>query len=378
MSYETTNYLPKGVSKRHATEFAELLGYRRQGTYAHLGSPETASLIYSEAKDYKSWEPVELSIGISAARGAVYVHTRTRTGRSHHDFAMQNRTVYEFRRRFGGSAVKDGGNGEGYDPGPPVPPAASGCYLAMQGLDWNLTRVNMCLHQGFVAPENNGLQPMEMIWPQMRELNPEVFISNIISTYLVSALEDYFKSTYIALLTYSDRKASILKGIRLSGEQLSRISEGALTVEQAVAETLPFQRLAAIGRNFADIDPTLDVLAALKRPYRRRKVSLLDRMENLVTRRHALIHGMQLDIDLDRERLEAVIHDLTVGMSRVYQRITSHFDWPFELPTSSNFFLGPRRKPRAAARNEAKGPPATSEIIDNIESEKSANSKERP
>jgi hypothetical protein len=70
MSYETTNYLPKRVSKRHAIEFAELLGYCRQGTYAHLGSPETASLIYYEAKDYKSWMPVELSIGISAERGA--------------------------------------------------------------------------------------------------------------------------------------------------------------------------------------------------------------------------------------------------------------------------------------------------------------------
>lgn len=375
MSYETTNYLPKGVSKRHATEFAELLGYHRQGTYAHLGSPETASLIYYEVKDYKSWEPVELSIGISTERGAVYVHTRTRIGRSHHDFAMQNRTVREFRRRFGGSAVKDGGNGDGYDPGPPVPPAASGCYLAMQGLDWNLTKVNMYLHQGFVVPGNNSFQQMEKIWPQMRELNPEVFVSNVISTYLVSALEDYFKSTYIALLTYSDRKALILKGTRLSGEQLSRISEGTLTVEEAAAETLPFQRLAAIGRNFADIDNKLDVLAPLKRPYRRRKVNLLDRLEHLVTRRHALIHGMQLDTDLDREKLEAVIHDLTVGISRVYKQITSHFDWPFELPGSSNFFLGPRRKPRATDLSKVEERLATSQLIDPVEIQPSADAK---
>jgi hypothetical protein len=352
MSYETTNYLPKGVSKRHATEFAKLLGYQRQGTYAHLGSPETVSLIYYDIKDYKSWQPVELSIGFSAERSAVYVHTRTRSGRSHYDFAMQNKTVREFRRRFGGSAIKDGGDGDGYDPGPPVAPAASGCYLAMQGLDWNLTRLNVYLYQGCVVPEKNSFQPMEKIWPQMRELNPEVFVSNVISTYLVSALEDYFKSTYIALLTYSDRKASILKGVRLSGEQLSRISEGTLTVEEAVAETLPFQRLAAIGRNFAEVDQKLDVLAPLKRPYRRRKMSLLASLEHLVTRRHALIHGMQLDIDLDRDRLETIIHDLTVSISRVYQEITSHFGWRFELPISSNFFPGPRRKIRSADPSE--------------------------
>jgi hypothetical protein len=233
------------------------------------------------------------------------------------------------------------------------------------------------LSRGFVVPENNDLRPLEKIWPQMRELNPEVFVSNVMSTYLVSALEDYFKSTYIALLTYSDRKASILKGIRLSGEQLSRISGGTLTVEEATAETLPFQRLAAIGRNFADIDPKLDVLAPLKRPYRRRKVNLLERLEYLITRRHALIHGMQLDIDLDREKLEAIIHDLTIGISRVYQQITSHFDWPFELPGTSNFFLGPRRNPRAAGPSEVEERPATSELIDAVENELSVDAEEK-
>src|SRR4051794_12967336 len=101
MSYETTNYLPRGVSKRHAAEFAELLGYERAGSYAHLGMPHVVSLIYFEESGYKSWETVELSIGISEQKCVVYVHTRTRVGRSHHDFEMQNRTVREFWRRFG-------------------------------------------------------------------------------------------------------------------------------------------------------------------------------------------------------------------------------------------------------------------------------------
>jgi hypothetical protein len=283
MSYETTNYLPKGVSKRSAAEFAELLGYKRAGSYAHLGMPEVVSMIYFQEKDYKSWEPVELSIGIDKAKGVVYVHTRTRIGRSYYDFEMQNRTVREFRRRFGGTAVKDGGNGEGYDPGPPVRPAASGCHLALQRFAWNLSRVNHYLHLRFIPPDKNPLGSAEKIWPQMRELNPDVFISNVLVTYLVSAMEDYFKGSYIALLTYADRKPNILKNVRLSGEQVTKISAGELTVEEATAEALPFQRLSAVGRHFADIDQTLDVLAPLKRPYRRRKVSLLDQLERLVT-----------------------------------------------------------------------------------------------
>jgi hypothetical protein len=336
VSYETTNYLAKGVRKLHAVEFAESLGYKRAGSWAHLGAPEVASLLYFEEKDYKSWQAVELGIGFSVQKSVVYVHTRTRVGRSHHDFEMQNRTVREFRRRFGGTTSKDSKNGEGYDPGPPVAPAASGCHLAMQRLDWNLTRVNYYLRLGSPLP-NKVLGPGEEIWPEMRQLNPEVFISNVLTTYLVSAMEDYFKSTYIALLTYTERKATILKGIRLSGEQLAEISAGGLTIEQAASESLSFQRLGVLGRHFAEIDRKLDVLAPLRRPYRRRKVNLLDRLEELVTRRHLLIHGMELDIELDIQRLEGYIHDLTVGIGRVYEEITRLYGWPFEVPSSSNF-----------------------------------------
>ena len=96
-------------------------------------------------------------------------------------------------------------------------------------------------------------------------------------------------------MVYSERKPNILKNIRLSGEQLAKISAGTLTVEQAAAEVLPFQRLAAVGRHLADLDQKLDVVGTLKRPYRRRKISLLDRLEGLTTHRHALIHGMHIE-----------------------------------------------------------------------------------
>ena len=246
MSYETTNFLPKGISKQQAAEFAKLIGYCRNGNYGHLGMPEVVSLTYFEQKDYKSWNSVELSIGLSEEKGVVYVHTRTRIGRSHYDFQMQNRTVREFRRRFGGTAIKDGGDGAVYDPGPPVQPAASGCHLAIQRFDWNLTRVNHYIHTGSFSASCPSHSAIEKIWPVMRELNAEVFLSNVLATYLVSALEDYFKSTYIALLAYSERKSAILKGVRISGDRLAQISSGDLSVEQAAAETLPFQRLTAV------------------------------------------------------------------------------------------------------------------------------------
>jgi hypothetical protein len=140
----------------------------------------------------------------------------------------------------------------------------------MQRLDWNLSRVSRYLLLHRIEAISNAA---EQIWPQMRELNPEVFIRNVLITYLVSAMEEYLKGSYIARLTYAERKSIILKGIRLSGDQLAQISAGTLTVEHAAAEILPFQRLSGVGRHFAEINQKLDVLAPLRRPYRRRKVN---------------------------------------------------------------------------------------------------------
>ena len=56
--------------------------------------------------------------------------------------------------------------------------------------------------------------------------SPWVLSNNLLLPYLVSVLEDYFKSTFVALLKYSDRKEKILKSARLEADQLLRLSEG--------------------------------------------------------------------------------------------------------------------------------------------------------
>lgn len=338
MSYETENRLPATVSKRDAIEFAELLGYKRTGTYAHFGRPDVTALSYFEDTDYRSWTTVELSIHPAKGSKGVIVGTRTTIGRSHFDFAMQNHTVKAFKKRFGGATYKDGGNGEGYDPGPPVPPAASGCVLAMQRLDWNLSRINMYLHRRKLIETHPSNIQMEKTFPSLREINPDVFISNLLVPYITSLMEDYFKSTYVALLRYAAKnKESVLKGVRIRGDQLAEISEGTLSVEEAVAELLPFHLPSNVGQHFKALDPKLDILAILRRKTKKEKFSLLERIDGLVGKRHALIHDMSMDIDLDHDKADELVFDVTDGMARVYRQITNHFGWPYELPMSSNF-----------------------------------------
>lgn len=337
MSYETENRLPPDVTKRQAIEFAELLGYKRSGTYRHLGRPDVASLHYFEEQDYRSWTTIELSIHPRQKNKGFIVATRTRIGRSHYDFAMQNRTVLEFKKRFGGTTYKDGGNGEGYDPGPAIPPPASGCKLALNRLDWNLSRINLYLYKANPPTQHESEIAMEKVWPGMREINPDVFGSNILIPYITSLMEDYFKSTYIALLKYSENKASILKSSRIRGDQLVDISVGKLTVEEAFAELLPFHLPSNVGQHFRALESKLDILAPLRRTSKRNKISMLDRLDALVQQRHALIHDMQIDINLTRSKVERLLFEVTESMARIYKQITKHYGWPYELPMSSNF-----------------------------------------
>ena len=51
----------------------------------------------------------------------------------------------------------------------------------------------------------------EKTWPIIIELNPEIFSNNIIVPYVVSMMEDFLKSTYIALLRYQKRNRLSLR-----------------------------------------------------------------------------------------------------------------------------------------------------------------------
>ena len=134
-------------------------------------------------------------------------------------------------------------------------------------------------------------------------------------------VEDYFKSTFVALLRYSPKRETFFKSFRLSGEHLLAIADDTVSVEGATAEILPFQRISAVCRHFDALDPKLDLAGALRKPYHRRAESLFDEIERLVLSRHDFIHRAALDLTLTDERIKDVIYDLEAAVTRCYCRI---------------------------------------------------------
>ncbi|HWW16057.1 MAG TPA: hypothetical protein VN310_15455 [Candidatus Dormibacteraeota bacterium] len=329
MSYESESVLPAGASAQAVREFVALLGYEKSGVLK-FESTRFEQFNWFDTTAYRSWCGVELSMHLDG-QGHVVVHTRTPIARSYYDLIHQNRTISDLQRRFGGRFRTDEGPRRYLKPdtGPPTA-AASGCHLAFERFGMNLIKASTC-HQAREFPH----QPMQTAkalknFEFLLEIDPRVLANNTLVPFLVAAVEDYFKSTFVALLRYSAKKASFLKGVRLQGDQLLAIADGKNTVEEQVAETLPFQRPAVVCRHFAGLDPGLDLASALRKPYHRRAQSLFDSIDSLILARHDLIHRATLDRTMLDDKVDVIIHDLDAAITRVYRRITEHYGWVFD------------------------------------------------
>jgi hypothetical protein len=145
--------------------------------------------------------------------------------------------------------------------------------------------------------------------------------------YVVSILEDYLRSTFVALLTYSPRKQQVFKRARLTADLLEAVSDRRMSIEAAAAESFSMQRVSVAGRHFAELDANIDLAGELRRPFRRRRVSPYDSMEELVELRHRIVHRAEQVPSLTNEAFRDIVLLAEVCLERAYQHITACYGW---------------------------------------------------
>jgi len=326
MSYESENTLPEKTSLTDVKELIDSLGYEKIYRPKVKGDDEIAQYYWYERDEYQSWSGVELSI--YKIDGVLIIYTRTSIGRSYWDLEKQNTSIKLLKKRFGGYFTTDEGkNRYFHTEGKPPSPQQSGSHLAYQRFGSNLIKADIYLmNRNFPNKQWDKTGVFEF----MDQMNPRLLSNNLLVPFLVSTMEDYFKSTFISLLRSSKKKESFIKGIRLSSNHLVRISNGELTVEEAVAETLSFQSISAISQHFKAIDAKIDIAGALKKPYRRRKKKLFEEIDEFVKKRHAFIHWGEMDTQFSDKELMKTMKDLEDSITRCYKMITKHYGWEFE------------------------------------------------
>lgn len=59
-----------------------------------------------------------------------------------------------------------------------------------------------------LAEWKTPVQKGDLVW--MNQVHPETIVSNLAIVHILSVIECFFRNIYVALLTYSDKKADTL------------------------------------------------------------------------------------------------------------------------------------------------------------------------
>ena len=324
MGYITENYLPTNVSIKDVSEFLELIKYMRIARPKSRDKNEIARYYFFEETDYKSWSGVSLSIYKKDENLTVFTHTPV--GRSFFDLEHQNYTVRILKKFFGGTFITDEGK-ERYMQNigkPPTPPQA-GCHLAYHRFGINILKA----YHYFDSRNFPNDQSEKTGILDIDEMNPRLLSNNLLIPFLISILEDYFKSTYVVLLKYSDKKEGVIKNSRIPPNGLIKIASNTATVEETIAESLSFQNITSICQNFKNLDSKLEIAGILRKPYRKRKISLFESLEEFVGRRHKFIHQAEMDVSFQDSDVKKSLDDFEEAVTRSYKYICDYYGWLF-------------------------------------------------
>jgi hypothetical protein len=329
VGYDALNSLSPSATRSSVGDFLVLLGYRRLGTLT-LGEDRWTQYWHYNEEDYVSHDG--LSAAIEGAPGELTVHTRTSIHRSVYDARFHNHTIRQLQSRFGGHFRSDYGRNRFFPvQGENRIKADSGCFIATRRFRNRLAPLEIYLARRNFKNDD----------PRMGEWSSEILSNHLLVPFVVSALEAWFRDVYEALLRYTPRRGDILRGIRMDASELIDDLGVSLPLERACARRMPFQNIAKAVASFRGLDPKLDLHAALVRPYRRRKVSLFARVNRFLERRHATIHGLQIDSSYTTADFRRDLDDVHASVLRMYDAIAAHYRW--EGVERTTFGSGPPR-----------------------------------
>lgn len=316
MSYVSESILGDKATLKQVREVIKLLGYER--FQDDLKTPnQTDAFFWSEQNEYKSYVGIELYI--SKENDLITVTTRTRAGRSYWDLVQQNKTIKYLRDLFGGYFTTDAGRNRYWHPDPKPPTKReAGLFLARWIYHNALIKTKIYLDSRNLEGEISRHEPTGLDY--IDAMNPRFFSNNLLIPYLVGIWEHYLKSSFIVLLKCSDNKNRIFKSVKISPIQLEGISNGELTIEEAIGDNLSFQRPKVIAENFKLINESIDIYSTLRKPYRKRNRSLYDSIDSIIDIRNHVVHSGLTDISLTDARLKSIINDFEVAVDRVYDR----------------------------------------------------------
>ena len=315
MGYDANIFIKKSnYTIKDIEDLILLLGYKKLSGCFYCGNDTE----YKFDTGVSIWS--EKNIVLNEEEYYVY-HIRAQIWASGYDLEKMNNTLRYMRKYCDAFFQSDIGKNRYFIEGEKIKGAENGCYLAVTRLDNCFSYLRHSLRL-FPQDTEADKSTIEFGIP-----SPEIFNANVYSTYLCAIIEEYFRSTYIALLRYSTRKEKVYSNFKMSAYDLVEVNIDNKTVEEVYARTLSFQNISKIVKNFKDLDSDLNLSTPLKQPYHKRHKSLYEQINDIFERRHNMVHHMKLDFNYTNKKLIDDIKDVKYAIDRVYKYICVLYGW---------------------------------------------------
>ena len=323
MGCDATYYAPIEVTVAEVRKFLALLG----GTSVP-SAPWHKRLFgyhFIPEERYESYGGVLVSV--SADARPVEVYTRTTITRSKADTATNNYVLRELKGHFGGYFVSDEGRNKYFTNWrPDRKRAEAGCFMAFIRYDESSCRMMFAFrYEPMPSPEQRRMLIEVGMAP------PECVLANVFLPMLVSNLENFFRGTYTAILKYSSDLPKIAASARLDQSDWREIVSKESSIEEAVSRSRSFQNVDKILAAFKEVEPRMDFLALLAKPFSGRKSQASVWLRSLFERRHSLIHDGALDAAYTPEIFKVDVKKANALVRRVYRGVCHHHKWVFDV-----------------------------------------------
>ncbi|MEO6901952.1 MAG: hypothetical protein ABI315_02215 [Bacteroidia bacterium] len=276
MGYGSSVTLPKKTKLKDVKKFLHLLKYQEL---------EKGYFFYNDNGSEEHFTGVTLTIGKNKTEN-IELYLRTTVWTTVADTKYTNLTLSEVSQRFGGHYRTENGKNRPYKfGGTERKNAEAGCFTVFMTFKNNMVKPNVFHQHLEMQLQERSLTDLWII----NEYHPASIGMNISIPFLISVFEEYFTSTFIVLLKWSDNKKEILKGLRINTEDLADVSSGISSIEKVASRNISFQNISSINSTFDKISKEIKFIHLLKSQEPKKKY--FERINIQIEFRHQIIHN---------------------------------------------------------------------------------------
>lgn len=310
-------YNPEKARKESLRDFLISEGFVKCKYFLSPFPKGSLYLSWFDETQYKSMDGIEAVVypneeNSNGNKWAIF--TRSRVWASAYDKQKQNEVIKNARKLFGGNFYNDSAGKNRYtviDKTEFILPQESGIFQVYERIKSQIVKLKGAIDD-HKESSNFDLKPgtHKDIVKMVNDNRPSLALYNSLLPFLVSVLEHYFRELFTVLIEFDKTGHSRIQDLKLrelkefnTVEDIYKIAKKEDKIESLIAKGYNFQNLELVTQTFKKhLDIDIKRILKTRKKIGRKTVMIFDELEDLIQRRHWMIHHFGFSTDVDKEK----------------------------------------------------------------------------